>query len=306
VVTVSSLHAGEFRAELKSNTTPVLASMVGVIREEDTLIEARLDAEGPSQRFRVVDSDGLPVPGVFLRLVLWDGQPSGWDADADGGGECEMRQFVPGMYRAYMQHRELGYHLGIPVDVPRLSEEPIEIVFAPDRVVVVQLLDGLEPLPGVPSQLVEERGFSRLPVTSSDANGLVHWTKLGAGTFTIQIRQPGYWPTDAPVQALPPGERTEVQVRRLGNLDVSVERIAGGLPEGTGLELDSLEFSASVTAWIADGRVKSSTGALALDGQGRLSLTGLPRGFYRWSVEGQEGTVEVLPGIRDKLTVLLP
>jgi DNA-binding beta-propeller fold protein YncE len=72
------------------------------------------------------------------------------------------------------------------------------------------------------------------------------------------------------------------------------------------LELESFEFQTSVATWIAEGRVTSSTGSLATDVQGRLSLTGLPRGTYAWSAEEQGGTVDVFPGRRDKLTVFMP
>ena len=207
-----------------------------------------------------------------------------------------MSPFEPARYRAYMEHPEFGYHYGVLVEVRSLSEEPIEIVFAPDRSIELQLMDGVDPLASVSCLPVEERGFARLSPTSSDATGLVRWTAIGAGRFTVQIRQPGFWPTDAGVEALPPGQRTEVQVRRLGDLDVSLERTSGGSTAGVVLELESLEFQVSVATWVADGRVTSSTGSLAADAQGRLGLTGLPRGTYAWSAEGQGGTVEVLPG----------
>jgi hypothetical protein len=50
----------------------------------------------------------------------------------------------------------------------------------------------------------------------------------------------------------------------------------------------------------------SSTGTLAVDSHGQLSLTGLPRGTYRWAAEGASGTVEVLPERRGEFTILLP
>lgn len=205
-----------------------------------------------------------------------------------------------------MEHPELGYHFGLPVEVPSLSAEPIEIVLAPDRTIELQLLDDAEPLPSLSCLPIEEHRFSRLPMASSDAAGLVRWMAVGAGRFRVQIRQPGYWPTDAEVEALPPGQRTEVQVRRLGDLDVTVTRVAGGSTAGVALELESLEFGVPVATWLADARVTSSTGSLTKDRQGRLSLTGLPRGKYGWSAEGAGGTVEVSSDRREQLTALLP
>jgi hypothetical protein len=217
-----------------------------------------------------------------------------------------MQPFEPGHYRAYLQHPELGYHYGISVDVPRLTADPIPIVFAPDQSLEMQLLDGIEPLASLPCLPIEESGFARLPLRTTDSTGVVSWTALGPGRFTVQIRQPGFWPTDAHVETLPPGQRTEVQVRRVGDLDVSVERVGSGSVAGLPLALESVEFQVPVPTWIAEDKVTSSTGSAALDYQGRLVFIGLPRGTYRWAIEGIEGTVEVVAGRSERLNVLLP
>jgi hypothetical protein len=304
LIEVSSPHLGEVRAELISSRESV--SVSGTIQEGDELLELVLDPAAAEQRFRVVDLRGQSVSHAALRLIPWDGTPPGWNAFLDEHGECAMKPFLPGQYRAYLEHTELGYHFGIPVEVPRLSNDPIEIVFAADREIELQIRDGSVPLPSVSCLLIEERGFARLPVASSDESGVLRWKAVGPGRFTAQIRQAGYWPTDANVEALPAGQPTEVQVRRLGDLDVTVDRVSGTSAAGLRVELESVEFGDSVATWIADGRVSSSSGSMVTDSQGRLSLTGLPRGTYRWAAGGESGLVEVLAGNRDNLAVFLP
>jgi hypothetical protein len=305
-VEVSSPHSGEVRAELVAPTATSRPRVGGRILESDELLELVIDLEAVGQRFRIVDPAGQPVPRVAIRMILRDGPPPGWDGFADEVGELTMEPFVPGSYLAYMEHPELGYHFGVPVEVPQLTPEPVDIRFLPNQVVELRLLDGAEPLPSVSCLLIEEHGFARLPVASSDGSGRVRWEGVGEGGFIAQVRQGGYWPTDASVQALPPGQSTEVQVRRLGDLDLSVQRLSGASAAGLVLELEALELGTSVAAWIEEGLVSSSTGSLATDGEGRLGLTGLPRGSYRWTAEGQSGVVDVLAGRRAELVVSLP
>jgi hypothetical protein len=303
---LSSRFTGEFRVEISSKDGSSLGSKSGEIRPEDSLIVVHLDIETSPHRFRVVDPKGLPVPHVRLRLYSLDATHLQGVEDSGEDGQCSVAGLITGPYRAYMDHPGRGYDLGKLVDVPPYSEDPIEIVFSPENAIELQLMDGLDPLPAVSCRLVEDHVSYTLPAAASDATGVVCWKAIGSGRFRVQVQQAGLWPPDASVEALPAGQRTEVQVRRLGDLDVSLARASGGSTAGMVLELESFEFQTSVATWIAEGRVTSSTGSLATDVQGRLSLTGLPRGTYAWSAEEQGGTVDVFPGRRDKLTVFMP
>jgi hypothetical protein len=306
VFEVASPHVGGFQAEIFARNGSTIASANGEIRAEDTLIQVLLDVEAAGQRFRIVGAQGQPVPHVSIRLFSPDGAHQKAVESADERGECLIKGLEPGDYQAYMEHLELGYHFGVPVDVPPPSAEPVEVRFLPEGVVELQLMDGFEPLPALPCYLVGERGFYTLPPATSDSSGIVRWQSVGRGRFLARIRQPGFWPTETTVETRPPGERTEVQVRRLGDLDLQVERASGGAAGGVVLELESAEFAVSVADWITEGKAMSSTGTLAVDSHGQLSLTGLPRGTYRWAAEGASGTVEVLPERRGEFTILLP
>lgn len=303
---VSSLYTGEFRAALYDSDDQLLGSANGVIREDDTLVEAIIELARTRQSFRVVDQAGAPLSNV--RLGVWGEEEThrGGGDDTDKHGECSIAPFWPGRYRASMIHPELGYHLGVPIDVPRLTGEPIEIVFAADLAVEVHLLDGLESLPALHCWLSEERTGFHISAATSNAGGHVRWSPLGAGRFLLKVSQLGFWPTEAVVEARPPGEENEVQVRRLGDLEVNLFQVSGGPASGTAFELESLEFEASVATWINEGRVESSTGALTTDTIGRFVLTGLPHGTYRWSAPGTSGTVEVTSMPRRRLNVTLP
>ena len=150
-VEVSSPHSGEVRAELVAPTATSRPRVGGRILESDELLELVIDLEAVGQRFRIVDPAGQPVPRVAIRMILRDGPPPGWDGFADEVGELTMEPFVPGSYLAYMEHPELGYHFGVPVEVPQLTPEPVDIRFLPNQVVELRLLDGAEPLPSVTS-----------------------------------------------------------------------------------------------------------------------------------------------------------
>lgn len=203
-------------------------------------------------------------------------------------------------------HPTRGTVLGLPVRVTGSETEPIEIVFAADLAVEVELRDGGEPLVGVTCWLWDESGRHGLPPATTDAAGRALWDRLGPGRFVVKTSHPDLWPTEAAVEARAPGQASPIQVRRRGSVELELhDALGASLPEQT-VSIVSLEFGRDVSDWVGAGLVEASTGATRTDPSGHLGIIGLPRGDYTWAAAGGQGVFTVSPGGTEPIRLTVP
>ena len=295
---------GAYEVTMRSLGGEPLGVASGRIPDDGPIPDAHVGVGIPTHRFRIVDAEGEAVVGGEL-AVLDAGTWAGGLARTDERGEATITGLEPGEYRARVVHPTLGMQFGIPVTVTASMPEVTELRIDPSLGIEVQVVDGALPLAGVQCRLWEEQRMYVLPSRTTDAQGRLTWERLGRGGFVLEASHSEVWSTEVHVEAAAPDTVAEVQVRRTGTLVLELRDALGGPLKSVPIELTSLEFGASVAEWIAAERVSSSTGALASDDSGGLTLTGLPRGPYAWSLNGVEGTLDVVARVRtiERLTV---
>jgi uncharacterized GH25 family protein len=145
---------------------------------------------------------------------------------------------------------------------------------------------------------------------TTDANGRVTFTDLGQGLFRFACQRADVWSTSVEV-ALAEDEaaKRDVQMRRLGNVELAAVDAEGNPLAGMTVSVRSIEFDADVADWIAAERVRAP-GGLRTDGAGKLLLEGLPNGRYSWAMTlnanaHPSGTFEVVPGERSTASLLV-
>jgi hypothetical protein len=74
-------------------------------------------------------------------------------------------------------------------------------------------------------------------------------------------------------------------------LAFTVTSAAGVVPNAP-IALHSVELYTDVSSWIANGSIEGSSHALAADEHGQLTIQGLPRGEYRWSLLAPDGSTK--------------
>ena len=286
---------GNFDVYVTDETGRRVAEAQGVVPPGDEDFDVDVRPLGAVRRFRVLGPEGAPVSGGDFAVY----DPATWvggtcQLDADGRGTISGLESNDNVARVV--HPTDGLHFNLPVNLPADENEEISIELGPIMTLEVELLDGLEPLAGVSCAPWEAHRLYAIPPRSTGVDGAVRWDSLGAGPYVIEVHHPDIWPTEARVELGPQSGRTSIQARRRGSVTLEL-RSSQGAPLGDQLiEIESTEFTESVTTWIQDGRVQSSTAAPRTDGQGQLSLSGLPHGTYVWTAKGSGGSFRVHPG----------
>jgi hypothetical protein len=101
------------------------------------------------------------------------------------------------------------------------------------------------------------------------------------------------------------GQEYTVQVRRLGGVELRAVTSDGVALPGLPVELVNEEYGKSVEEWIEAGDV-SVEGGLVTDHRGKLTVTGIPNGRYRWAVGEASGIVTVPPEETGNEMLLVP
>lgn len=271
-------------------------------------LHARLDLEGRPLVLRVVDREGVPIPGVAVRLG--DAGPAAYFilGATDGGGRCEFRGLAGRQLLVSLDHESRGRRIGIPVDG---GAGEVELVLSATGRLDLRIRDGAEPIAGVQAKaLVTPVGPRWNYFGTSDEEGAILVSDLGEGSYRVLTEHPECWPAAANVTATASPAACEIQVRRRGGLVLQVRTPDGFPVRALPVELVSEEFGADVGAWIDEGTVTSRAG-LVSDAKGEIRIERLPRGPYRYRVRtpaGEErvGRGEVLAGKLVSLPIVLP
>ncbi|MBI5364607.1 MAG: hypothetical protein HZA53_15630 [Planctomycetes bacterium] len=248
----------------------------------------RMALANTEKRIRIKDRKGDPVAGAEAILV---GQEGTFDhvLVTNDQGECTLRTLSVTGVSVSIVDTEGGFVPCQAVDVSANDSKVIEVIFDPSHVLAARLLERGHPVNGLEvfAQDACRIAFQALGRNTNES-GLVTWGPVGTGEYRILVRQPGWWPIEAPIQ-LTSDAPTDVEVRRLGSLDVTVVSPLGRSIEGARVDLRSIEMDTTVAAWAAGGRVPAPAGGLVTNAQGKLRVNGLPNGKYAWRVFAPSG-----------------
>ena len=305
-LTFEHLPPGPFDVKITDDTY-MLAGVSGNLAEgEATAVHITL---GDVYRFRVVDDGGKPLPSTFVQFSVDGSERAEFGGTSDAAGEF-LCGGLSGSVTAHLENPVLGWATHVPVQLPADASEVIELELAAHEHWHAILRDGAVPVSGVSCRLLARNSALAVGHDTSDAEGHISWEPLNRGDYDFFADHPNYWPTSA---TLGTTEETPhvIQVRRRGDLRVTVRTAGGVKAPGASVRIVSDEFETDVTQWVQSGLVSASPASLTTDEDGELVLEGLPHGEYRWTVEhpasnAVSGSATVPRGQLASLTATLP
>ena len=277
---------------LRSDSDPV-ASRDLVFGSSPTL-EAEIQVGDVPMRVCLLDGDGAALSGGAVAVRSSAGTELYGTDDTDEEGWASIFGVPEEPVLVDVWHGLTGRRHGIRIDA---SAPDHAVVLRADSSLELRIVDGGEPLSLVDVRL-EVRGMIQPDRRDTDAHGVVRFESLDEGSYQFDLSRADCWPASVDTR-LEAGEsvRVEVQMRRLGDLELSVSDRDGIPVPGVRVELIALDLEAGVEPWIRDGSVRSKTG-LTTDPRGLIHLDGLPRGPYSWSIaresDALSGTFELV------------
>lgn len=275
----------------------------------------RLRLDEPPLLVVVVDAGGEPVAGAQVNLYQMPGGADLGSATCDASGLCRFRGAGEGGTHlvATVSHVDHGIASGLPLEVPRNEEVPAVLVLEADASIVLRILDGDEPQPGVIVDLTDELQNGKVLATSapSDADGLVRWDRLAAGSYhAVAHQDPRYWRGDASVTASRDPAPTTLQLRRRGDLRFRVVDESGTSLPNVWIAVISEQYGRPVLDFLPSGFIDVDPASARTNSRGELLFARIPRGRYEWhaTLDGggsHSGEVDVKAWQETVVTVLL-
>lgn len=279
--------------------------------DETGAAEAVLDFAA-GRRLRLLDRSGDAVPGAVLS-IREVGAMGGEGllaarvlTDEAGlfrlpGGAMDSLWLIEGSTSHGVRFGEIA----LPAVEPGAA--PTDVAVDLDRRLTIELRELGEPIRGASIALFGTRGGSRLMDGNTDAAGRLQVGPSGLGEMRVELLDPRYFARATLAHPAQAGAKVTIEVYSRGDLDLGVFDSAGTPLSGAQVSLHHSDFDHPADAWIAQGRVSGNT---VSDTQGRVRLSGLPRGRYRVQVQtpdGQlDGNLDLRPGETTTLTLRMP
>jgi len=264
-------------------------------------VEVSLALDSRLLRVHVVNASGDRLSDVRVDLEDVDQRHSLYYGMTNANGTANLLGVPEALVLAHLHSTSVGRHSGIPCDA---TGDEVTLVFDPSASLDLRVSDNGERLPNVQCWILDTMGLPDAAV-ATDTEGRARFARLGVGTYEISLVRHDCWPVTTGVTVSPDQSETHLQLRRLGDVTIEVVTAEGQPVRGAGLSLRSVEFETDVASWIADRRVRCE-GGLVTDRGGEVTIEGLPRGRYAWSVEGGSGELDVRPGMRSRVRLELP
>jgi hypothetical protein len=161
-------------------------------------------------------------------------------------------------------------------------EGTVELSLGRGRDVELEVLDGQQPVAGALWQLSPPCIRMAVMDGRCSEDGRSGARNLSDSTYRVTLSLPGYWTAEHEVTISSSGT-IPLQLRRRGNLRLSLLDSSGAPSPGTGIGLRSLEFGVAVDEWLAEGRLSGETTRLVTDAAGVAEVVGVPHGEYEWT-----------------------
>ena len=261
--------------------------------------EVEIQVEKTPRRIQFLDKNFDPVVGAKIDLNL-EGDDTCWlhSLTTDNEGIVETFGLHHEQVTALVRQGNANAFTG----VIEFEPDPEELTIVPvdtSASLRLRVLDGELALDDAQAGLGEREGILTFEVLDADPSGIVQFGPLSPRTYHAEVFGEGLWTTFLSVEAGPDNPEYEVQVRRMGSLELLATR-AGEPLESLQLELVALEFDQLASDWVRAGRIRSTTGDMRTDSSGRLVLIGLPHGKYSCQSTSPEG------GIAETAIVVAP
>ena len=281
-------------AETLSEGFILITKVVDVPSSSEHPLTVELDLEPRPVTVRVVDTRGVPQQEVLVevRALDYGGLTLGGEV-TDGNGLCTFADLPREADTVTLVGPEAGVNEELPFSPPSRSNEILELVFDRSASVHLHITDEGVPQPTATVRLWNPERPDRVlsPGRQPDRNGYLTIPRLGPGTYELRAASANLWPVSMQIQATHEEKVVEVNIRRLGGLDVTFLDGQGAPLSNESIDLFFSPTQESVTAWIVDGKL--FTGTTSTDSTGRLQLSGIPHGDYQWSHGGQGGILRV-------------
>lgn len=247
----------------------------------------QLQLGGEKHRLRLVNGRGEPWATRPVTVGLEEG--TGWSSrfETDARGEFELGPLDAKRIRLFAKLGGESIAYGVPVALEPLPATTVVTLDTGPRC-LLRLHESGQPVAGIYVHFTHELApLDMRFFYISDEAGMVRGPFLAADEHRITINHPDYWPLVQPVRPGATSEPTPVELFRRATLAFAVER--GGQPApGARFELRHVELGADIGDWLAAGQLEGLR-ELVSDGDGRLTLTGVPRGTYRWTCVDPDG-----------------
>jgi len=260
---------------------------------------------------RVLDARHEPLRGAMVTLSASDARFMEANGQTDTTGTCQLHGLDGAIsYVVRLSHPKEGLIVGREVVLPVDPEDVLELELRAEQRISVILRDGDDPVVGATCRLLDPflpYEYEVLPSRATGESGTAEWRQLGSGAYRLRVDDESVWPIEVQLDVAET-PRT-LQVRRRGSIELSVLNRQGLPLSSTVMSVRSQEFGDWVSDWVSSRSVGASDPELRTDDRGSLTLEGLPRGLYDWSVDdatagaGALGTFEVRPRERDVVTL---
>jgi hypothetical protein len=298
--TVTALHGDRVMLSLLGEQTGTLFAAKDVDLSGPGPYATKLVAE--AVRFLVhVETDGDldPSTGVVGTASLSAVSEKPWLHPCNSDGEAYVyRPAGEELSLMYMVRNQL-------LRTWRVSREDsfagtVELKLGPGWQVELEVVDGQSPVPGALWQLCPPGIRGSLMDGRCGDDGRSGVRDLGGGDYRVLLSLPGYWTTEHEVPITSSGV-IPLQLRRRGNLRMTLLSSGGTPLPGVAVRLRSIEYGVGVEEWLAAGKLSAETTQLVTDAGGVAQVVGVPHGEYEWSAvspsgEVSGGVLSVLPG----------
>ncbi|MCP3917238.1 MAG: hypothetical protein GY711_16950 [bacterium] len=120
--------------------------------------------------------------------------------------------------------------------------------------------------------------------------GLHAFERISPGPYVYVVGGAGYWPTEHQVTASKDPAELEVQVRRVGTLEIEAIH-AGAAVAAAQAAIRSVEYDKDVRTWAGRGFASVEPADSRTDSSGLLVVQDIPNGPYTWTVTFPDGHV---------------
>lgn len=269
-----------------------------------------VDAECSRRCLRILDQVGEPYA---QKLIEWCREGEHYLSKevlrTDANGEFCMLGSVTGTIE--ITATESGFVVSQPVLLNAGTDDVQVVRLGGLGDVCVRLVENGVPLAGIVCMLQNENPFFLQNMTSTNDQGVARWERISQSMQRLHLCGQGLWNQSLLLAPQPaPAAPRDVQVYRIGELELRAIDSTGLSIQAARFELVHDELGESASAWLAAGRIKSSTDSMSSDPSGLLRVSGLPRGRYLVTVDlanglHAEGACEVVSGDLRRCTVTI-
>ncbi|HED64424.1 MAG TPA: carboxypeptidase regulatory-like domain-containing protein [Planctomycetes bacterium] len=264
----------------------------------DGTLSLELSAEDTPFHLRVVDDHGEPLPAVYVMVI--DPRTGAYGASGSTGadGTIDLRGLPRREVEVNLYSKTHGFRTAAPISG---KDDGAELVLSATASLELDVQHDGTPISGVNARLLTAGNEVYYSGQTSDAQGVVTWSKLHPGTYRVRIMHPSYWQVEREVSATVDPRPIEIAMRALGDLSLRVVSSEGVAVAGLRMELVDGASGESVQEWISGDR--GIDASLVTDERGECELNGLPEGQYRVFAAGGEelGEARVVGSARSEV-----